>query len=280
MKMLISSVVLLCVAGAINGQAVGEACGASSACGTDLVCDTVDTKCRKKIGAACDDAASTDCFTNAGCKDDSGFKCTCDAGRVASSDNTKCPIKIGVDCTNKVDQCVTGATCQDSDKKCTCPAMTTPNGDNDKCLMYVGGACENAVDCADNAVSTECPAKKCACKTNYLALFDNSKCKLAPGQTCVKDAPTCGAYAECPDSLKCTCKTGFDAKAGERCGKKIDVACGGPSECVPNAECKTDKCACKADYVDDGDKFCKSSATSAVASVLLMVAAFLSSRWM
>nr|UTK45839.1 EB module domain-containing protein [Crepidula fornicata] len=276
--------VLLCLAVSVHSQAVGNDCGGDgqTACGDGLVCQ--DSKCKAKAGENCD-ANSANCIAGAACATASG-PCACDATKVETSDKM-CGAKADAECTTvdaTTTECLDGATCKmdGSTKKCKCNAMSMANTAMTKCLMYITQDCSAAADCVDNADCTS--DKKCACKDKYMVNDDNSACKLKIGEVC--NVGDCGVNSECKDDAgtkKCACKADFVDENG-RCGMAAEGSCSINSDCVTNAECtgtgNDKKCSCKADYTADDNKMCKSGAGAMFSSMVLLLAAFVTSRLM
>ncbi|KAK7099341.1 hypothetical protein V1264_003492 [Littorina saxatilis] len=192
---------------------------------------------------------------------------------VPKDDKSMCLLKIGENCTAAGSECMVGTTCKE--QTCMCPENSGPNTAKDKCLMYVGGQCAESGDCVQG-VNVVCNSSKCACTSNKYAPSDMmDMCKLKLNQTCT-NADECGMNTVC--STTCACEANYVAEEN-RCGMKVGGACTGDTHCVMNAECKSEKCACSGTYTSDGD-YCKSGSAAVVASLLLLVAALVTSRLM
>ncbi|XP_070184600.1 prion-like-(Q/N-rich) domain-bearing protein 25 [Littorina saxatilis] len=139
------------------------------------------------------------------------------------------------------DQCIKGATCNNA--KCECGANHTANADMTMCLMIIGETCVTKTDCVEGETDrVVCDAdKKCACAATYAANDMMNMCKLKLNETCSAD-----------------------------------------EDCGMNAMCSTGtsrKCACKVNFTPTGNT-CESGSAAVVASLLLLVAALVTSRLM
>ncbi|CAC5380279.1 unnamed protein product [Mytilus coruscus] len=232
---------------------------------------------------------ATECVPNSICKDTGfGLKCYCNTGFydnnfAASGGQCVAEIALSVTCTQVYIQteCVPNAVCQSEglELKCTCS-----NGYYDSNFADSGGTCktelESGVTCTRENDATECVPNsickdtgsglKCYCNTgyydhNFAASGGQCVAEREFGVTCTQNnqPKECVTNAVCKNGgsgLKCYCNTGFYdnnfAASGGQCipEKESGVTCtqnNQPTECVPNAVCKSGVCICNTGYYDD-----------------------------
>ncbi|XP_070176047.1 prion-like-(Q/N-rich) domain-bearing protein 25 [Littorina saxatilis] len=316
-KLILASV--LCIFLLVKGteaQAPGEDCGTADACDPGATCET--PKCMANLGQTCSD--TIDCVTGATCEDTTCKKnagtsdCT-DSGTTlcvstATCENTKCVANLGESCEGSIN-CVTDTDCDTTDSTCRTKVTkagsacsekttfcdpTTLTCDGENCKIQVNQSCAATTECTAYA---ECDTT-CTCKApDYTAASGVCVGTKTLGEECAND--NCAPGFVC-DGGKCKNKfkeAGNDCSAtvtdkacdpttlacqDGKCKWKIEQVCTATDQCVAGATCEgsgtTKQCSCPVGVSPSSDKAQCGGAMGIATSMLLVVATFVTSRFL
>ncbi|XP_070175797.1 prion-like-(Q/N-rich) domain-bearing protein 25 [Littorina saxatilis] len=301
----------------VNVGATG--CSADLPCVTGATCEGGTCKI-KVAQTCVSGSSPHNCILHAECPDsgDNLNKCTCENDYTANTLKTVCVADAvaGESCDDK--PCVSSATCVTTGETSICKTQVTKAGDacptlttfcDSATLTCDGGLCKvQAGESCAATLATQCTAHadctedKCVCSATDFT--SNTLTGVCEG-TKDKGAPC--ANDNCKPGLVCdggTCKTklkeaGNDCSATAtdkacdpttlacqdgKCKWKIEQVCTATDQCVAGATCEgsgtTKQCSCPVGVSPSSDKAQCGGAMGIATSMLLVVATFVTSRFL
>ncbi|XP_070183870.1 prion-like-(Q/N-rich) domain-bearing protein 25 [Littorina saxatilis] len=195
-------------------------------------------------------SAETTLDAGGDCSITDNTRCNPDASPALTCDGGKCKIQAGANCAAATTQCTANAKC-DTVCKCNAPDYAAATGGVCVGTKELDEACSN-----DNCIPT--------------AVCDGGTCKKK--ESTVNGSCTVASKAACdPTTLACQ---------SDKCKSKIGVDCLRTGDCVAGATCSESKCNCPTGVVPSSDKTQCGGAMGIAASMLLVVATFVTSRFL